>query len=635
MKNLILCLSLLFSLNTFSQQVVVFSETFDLNGPANIFDNPSATTSYPLNTSVLCNSGTYNITNNFFNNCTGLSNWGASFPAGNQASNFLLINNDSNSDDSLVYESTFNVNTVCDTPTTFSFSAIKRRFNTSNCAFDISVNGVVQPNQILIANNTGTWQNYSIPISGLISGTNTISINQVTGITSIDVDYAIDSIQILADTVCCNDEPYIEPFWALCDSSNLCALDTFPIRVLDDDGTPLLQENGYSFVWSTGNTGSVYNYASPNIEYTVTVTYPDGCVYTIKYIKECCVGGITVEFEECPPTSDIIMQGLWRQLQSNKGIFSNSEYKNKLDALNQYETSLAKKGSDAILSDDCDPCVVGQVIVFIIDETTGLPITNFESITVLNNSTGGSFSMNTDNYYQATVDQSYTITVVVDEDGHKCEYTYTFTYECEEDCVATMPTGLHCVSIDGVTYLSWNAVPGADHYLVYIELNTCCKSTRPQMSLLPITVIDNKIKLSDINLGNFDCFRWRVKSVCPDGTTSFPTKQHCYNRGQLCKSIITKSENVTLNDEKSISAMVFPNPNQGTMTFRVGSETDTDLTINIFTIDGSLVQSFRNEISAGTVFEQKWDARGILKAGVYLVSMTTNNATSTQKIIVE
>jgi hypothetical protein len=61
---------------------------------------------------------------------------------------------------------------------------------------------------------------------------------------------------------------------------------------LDDDGSPLLLLDGYTFSWSLNgtqiSTSDILYGAQEDLTYTVTVTYPDGCEYTITYLEICC-----------------------------------------------------------------------------------------------------------------------------------------------------------------------------------------------------------------------------------------------------------------------------------------------------------------------------------------------------------
>lgn len=107
-----------------------------------------------------------------------------------------------------------------------------------------------------------------------------------------EVTYEV-GIEITDCDELCTDEPYVEPHWELCETNNVCELESWPIRVLDDDGSPLLLLDGYTFSWSLNgteiSTSDILYGAQEDLTYTVTITYPNGCEYTITYLEICCV----------------------------------------------------------------------------------------------------------------------------------------------------------------------------------------------------------------------------------------------------------------------------------------------------------------------------------------------------------
>ncbi|OUR98138.1 hypothetical protein A9Q86_13845 [Flavobacteriales bacterium 33_180_T64] len=114
----------------------------------------------------------------------------------------------------------------------------------------------------------------------------------ITGTNSCGDPYN-QSIAVNLEQDCCPDEPYVEPHWELCETNNVCELESWPIRVLDDDGSPLLLIDGYTFSWTLNgsqiSTSDILYGAQEDQTYTVTVTYPNGCEYTITYLEICCV----------------------------------------------------------------------------------------------------------------------------------------------------------------------------------------------------------------------------------------------------------------------------------------------------------------------------------------------------------
>ncbi|WP_298900975.1 PKD domain-containing protein [uncultured Psychroserpens sp.] len=125
------------------------------------------------------------------------------------------------------------------------------------------------------------------------SYTVTVSFNLQDNVTGelCEVTYDVD-IEITDCDKVCTDEPYVEPHWELCETNNVCELDSWPIRVLDGN-TPLLLLDGYTFSWTLNgveiSTSDILYGAVEDQTYEVTVTYPNGCEYTISYLEVCCV----------------------------------------------------------------------------------------------------------------------------------------------------------------------------------------------------------------------------------------------------------------------------------------------------------------------------------------------------------
>ena len=339
----------------------------------------------------------------------------------------------------------------------------------------------------------------------------------ITGLDSCGNDYS-QNITINIEQDCCADEPYIEPYWDFCASNNVCELDDFPIRVLDDDGTPLVAIDGYTFLWtdSDGNTlgtSSALFGAMADTEYTLTVTYPDGCVYTITYIKECCTDDISVSVYDCsnnPP------------LNNQESINSVVKYEDLVNAMEYYNSSSENK-------EDCDPCDAPIPVVYISILSNGSLITNYQSIVISwdTNPTGYTITDPTQPLAIYT-DVLYTITVtVLDPEGHTCIYTYDYIYECEPDCETTAPTNLQ---VSGTT-LTWDPVPGATSYIITSPAGNvpqidcdCDKGTG--ISLAPVTVNTNNYTLPASLADN--CFVWQVTAICESGDKSPISEQACY-----------------------------------------------------------------------------------------------------------
>lgn len=89
------------------------------------------------------------------------------------------------------------------------------------------------------------------------------------------------------------------------------------------------------------------------------------------------------------------------------------------------------------------------------------------------------------------------------------------------------PTDLLCEKLLNGSKLSWNAVPGADHYKIYLNQYDplCCgKSPIPN----PISAVWTTSNTT-VNVQNTfaDCFSWSIVTVFPDGSESNHSKSMC------------------------------------------------------------------------------------------------------------
>lgn len=414
-------------------------------------------------------------------------------------------------------------------------------------------------------------------------------------------------ILITIEQDCCIDEPYIEPFWEQCDSNNVCELENWPIHVLDDDGSPLLIIDGYSFVWSDGSTSDTLYGAVAMQEYWVEVTYPDGCVYTITYYEGCCDDDIEVIFDECPKAEMLPM--LERELQNyeeGRSVVTRPDLERAIEA---YQEMGRADG------DDCDPCVGGIVNITIVD-LDGNPITNYDSITITNNDTGVTVPVGIPNF-GVYVNTPYTVTVVVtDDDGHECTYTYDFEYVCEEEPCSDLMSPSN-VQLNGST-LTWDPVPGAIGYVVESTnfWPMGCNCDYP-VSISPIETNETSVQLP---VGERRCFVIQVRAICADGTSSLPSDWICVGGNGGHGKVI---------DNVSIT----PNPTNGHMTFNVETNVDSKVNIEVYDIYGTMLKSFVVEVSQERQSSIYWNGSN-LNTGIYFVKFKTNEETIHQRVIV-
>ncbi len=445
----------------------------------------------------------------------------------------------------------------------------------------------------------------------------------IKGTDSCGDDY-YQTVLVKIEQDCCPEKPYIEPYWDFCDSNNVCELDNWPVHVLGTDGTPLLLIDGYTFLWSDGSTSNaLYGVvASQNI--WVEVTYPNGCVYKIYYQEDCCNDVITVEFDECPSAQ--MLPQLERQLRSYNERTSVVSREDLVSAIDSYRVSEgatreASRVPGAIVkAKECDPCVGGIVNIRVL--VNGSVITNFDSITITDNSTGTTTNVNTSNWIGVYVDTSYTITVVsTDSFGHTCTYTYTFIYDCTPDCDVTAPINLHIGGIIGTT-LFWDPVPGAVGYIVSSPSTAKWCHCKNQVSIVPIETNQALLALPQSLVNK--CFAWQVTAICADGTLSPTSTSLCYSGGGI--DVVVK--------EALKKVSITPNPTKGEMTFNIDTNIDTEVTILVHDTYGTLIKTFVKRVNSDKTNSFSWDGSRLRK-GIYFVNFTTKEETIHKQVIVK
>jgi len=445
-------------------------------------------------------------------------------------------------------------------------------------------------------------------------------IANITGFDSCGDPYN-ENVLIKIDQDCCLDEPYVEPHWDECDSNNVCELESWPVRVLDDDGSHLLLIDGYTFSWSLNGieigTSDILYGVVVDEEYTVEVTYPDGCVYTLTYIKTCCEEEIGVIFDECPTNEQLEIIEKKPNGEQFTSIISNTD---RLTAIESYNKLLENNIK-------CDPCEIGVVSTFIID-ADGNEITNFETINISWPGNTDGVDINNSNFV-VYVDTLYTATVtIIDQEGHICIYTYDFIYNCNEDCILSAPTNLRCTVFGNTTQLRWDAVTGAIDYTLYIEPNNpkCCAKDNP-ISLLPITITSNVYNIP-FNF-NYPCFAWKVVANCEGEKTSQESNYQCLNTKTDCPIVGLEGDG-GIKDKISI----YPNPNNGIMNIKLETE-HNNASLSIYKFDGNLVTTIDNLKTDRDNLDLNLNLTSKLTKGMYFFIFKIGKNTIRKKVIIE
>jgi hypothetical protein len=205
-----------------------------------------------------------------------------------------------------------------------------------------------------------------------------------------------------------------------------------------------------------------------------------------------------------------------------------------------------------------------------------------------------------------------------------------------------VPTGLFGSCSRKV--LLWNPVPNASGYTVEISFNdpACCKSLFPPANM-QYNVGGSSLLLWTIATPKYDCFRWRVKTRCANGTTSDWSAWRCYycsgnaemvghDGGNLLAKTATGGQPMA---SRSLEPTITPNPNNGDMLLSMQAPGDLVLSVEVFNAQGSRISAIARNIYRGGRFNQKLSLGATVAKGLYTIVFTTDYGTFRKKVIVQ
>ena len=407
-------------------------------------------------------------------------------------------------------------------------------------------------------------------------------------------------------SICCPEkELSIVPFWDHPDCPEVvCEAENWPIHVIDGNGNFVTSAGGVTIEWTNVDTGNVLNqdfvYAHPQENWSVKVTYPNGCTYTATYYEDCCDDEVFIEAIICPNENNL--QEFERELEVYGPRMDEETYRQQLEAL--------EKLREQVEREDCDPCDIGFIMIRLVD-ANGNPIDASDYTTITWSDGGfGTFRI-------IPVDFAVTVTLTQLHKHYECTYTDTFIYDCEKDCKTTAPTN---VQVNGTT-VSWDPVPGAVGYIVEPAIawpiNCFCEAP---ISLLPIQTTATSVV---IPMAPDACTVVQVRARCADGTYSPPSGVVCVNGHSY-----VKGENLG-------KISVSPNPNNGLMTFSIEANEASEVTIEIRNIYGKMVYSTVTNVNTDSKKSLSWDGTGKLTSGMYFITFKTAKETIIKKVFIK
>lgn len=434
-------------------------------------------------------------------------------------------------------------------------------------------------------------------------------------------EMSIDNIVI---STCCDDEPYISPYWQHPNCPEVvCTADQWPIHVLSSDGTPITTAGGVVISWDNLDTAVDENiladwiYASPLENWQATITYPNGCEYVITYYEDCCDKDIYIKVLECPTDDqlDAYMAAIKERIEALEDgpktkaqSQSSAQMQEELDRLRAYK-EVRKEG------EDCDPCELGIVFIELVDAMENpIDVSMYDSLTW---SDGGLGAMRS---FPLPMAGPVCFTATSTEYGKECVYQDCFFYECETDCVAPTNLQFDCRRAS----MSWTGDPSLT-YVVEVTWDdpNCrsCEGTRP-------TAMRWEVQGTSFALPYIDrsgCFSWRVGTKCEDGIEWSASE---------CVDCYTRPQEPTTGTVKT-SAKISPNPNDGNMNILISGEDKTNFTVKVYRFDGILLKTFNNNRIENNVTTISWNGKSVLTPGMYFFVITTDTETITKKVIIE
>jgi len=205
----------------------------------------------------------------------------------------------------------------------------------------------------------------------------------------------------------------------------------------------------------------------------------------------------------------------------------------------------------------------------------------------------------------------------IDDDGGTSVYS---RLKYCESCIA--PTNLR---VENNTLL-WDEVPSATHYQVKLLPNNTSPLCLciPGSTSLPISItindplFENEVSIPEEYVNS--CFKWQVKAKCGDSYSSY-SDTTCY------------SGNEGGNGE-GFTANVYPNPNNGDMTFTIQNTINSTIAIKVYNFYGVLLTSFNKSVIANVPKTVEFYAAGDLPNGMYFVNFETGEQTIQKTVIV-
>jgi hypothetical protein len=360
----------------------------------------------------------------------------------------------------------------------------------------------------------------------------------------------------------------------------------FPIQVSRDGmviGTPQ-----YSFSWSNGTSGSATSASLYQLPISVTVTdNSTGCTTVGTYDIEC----------DPPPCEIKAPEDLKCALRHDGQFLSWASVPNAVS----YELD--------IIYNDPKCC-----------NSTQRPL-------------GISIPLTDTTYLLSDLSACFSWRVrAVCKDGTRSDWSITLC-SCGLRCFIQPPTTLKCDINKQGQLLSWSPVLSAVSYEIELYKNdpACCRNGLPGSITIPIPVAGTTYQIGNTT----DCFSWKVRAVCSDGSVSAWSTSHCSCNSVISPQPVTPSPAKTggslgkLSKRYNLHYSAVPNPadDQVSISFHDDAQQLNNVNAQLVIMDISGKKVFETAISANEVksvdisqFEAGVYVYRIIKDGQVLIS---------------
>lgn len=189
-------------------------------------------------------------------------------------------------------------------------------------------------------------------------------------------------------------------------------------------------------------------------------------------------------------------------------------------------------------------------------------------------------------------------------------------------------------------YFTWSPVTSisvSGYYLQLIKNDPdCCPGD--QLSTQSIYVTSNYYlyPLTTLNC----CFSWQIITDCEKSSClSHGTTKQCMDacldeiKPDRGKSDIAGFDAVSLNNDQEL-IQIIPNPSQGDINLQINAADGMDMSIDIFSIDGRLIQQIPSTHYESGDHRKVWSTQSPSEAGTYIVIFHTVSGTMQKQVVI-